>query len=116
MELNIVSKSDDQVHVKASGEIRQRKLPGDKEPLGELLGDDVYDKKVLLDLSEVKYVDSSGLGWLVVCQKRFKEHKGAIVLHSLPQMVSNVLKIVQLDKVFFIADDADSAAGLDTSS
>lgn len=114
MELNIVSQTDDLIHVKASGEIRQRKLPGDKEPLSELLGEDVYGKKVLFDLSEVKYIDSSGLGWLVVCQKRFKEHKGVVVLHSLPQLVSNVLKIVQLDQIFAIAEDAEAAAAMDT--
>ena len=110
MELNILSQNDSVVHVKASGEIRQRKLPGDKEPLSELLGADVYDKKVLFDLSDVKYIDSSGLGWLIVCQKRFKEHQGAIVLHSLPQLVTNVLKVVQLDQVFTIAADAEAAA------
>ena len=109
MELSILSQNDQHVHVKATGEIRQRKLPGDKEPLGELLGEDAYTNKVLLDLSEVKYVDSSGLGWLVVCQKRFNEGNGGLVLHSLPQLVTNVLMIVKLDQVFTIADDVDAA-------
>ena len=110
MDLQMASQTDDLVQVKASGEIRQRKLPGDKEPISELLGADIYDKRVLVDLSDVKYIDSSGLGWLIVCQKRFQEHQGALVLHSLPQLVSNVLKVVKLDQVFTIADDAEAAA------
>lgn len=112
MELSVLDQNDSLVQIKASGEIRQRKLPGDKEPLCELLGEEVYGKRVLLDLSNVDYIDSSGLGWLIVCQKRFKENQGGLVLHSLPQLVQNVLKVVQLDQVFTIAEDAETAANI----
>ena len=116
MELAIASENDGVVQVNVTGEIRQRKLPSnDKEPIGELLGEGGYAKKVLLDFSGVTYVDSSGLGWLIVVQKRFKEAGGCMVMHSVPQLVTNVLKIVKLDQVFAIADDAAAATSMANS-
>jgi len=58
---------------------------------------------MVVDLSEVASLDSSGVNWLLVSQKRSSEHGGKLVLHSLSPIANNVLKVLNLHAVFQIA-------------
>jgi len=109
MDLSIDSKTDELVYLRIDGDIRGRFPSDPTKLLTELLGKDAYKNRVLLSFEDVKYVDSNGLAWLVVCHKRFSEGGGALVLHTLPEVVRNVMKIVRLDQVFLLAENADEA-------
>lgn len=112
MKLKIAATDNGVVRAKASGKITQADVSPFLEPLGEAIGDDAYERCVLLDMAEVNTLDSSGVSWLLVCQKRFREGGGKLVLHSLSDVAMNVLRVLNLQTVLKLASDEDEAAQL----
>jgi anti-sigma B factor antagonist len=60
---------------------------------------------VLLDLSEVEFIDSSGLGAVVAARKMLGSQR-TLALASLHPTVEKVLRLTHLDRVFPIYPDA----------
>jgi anti-anti-sigma factor len=90
------------VRVKAAGQISQSRFGGSNDPLGDLLGTDGLKCVVQLDLEQVDYVDSSGIGWLVGSHRRFTDAGGQLILCRIPPVVEQVLKFCALDNFFRI--------------
>lgn len=68
------------------------------------------DKKVLLNLSEVSYIDSSGIGELVSGFTTISNAGGRLKLLGLTKRVQDLLQITKLYTVFEVFDD--EATGL----
>ena len=62
-------------------------------------------KQILLNLGNVKFIDSSGLGNLVGAFSSVRKLGGELKLLSLTNRVHEVLQITKLYKVFDIKDD-----------
>jgi anti-sigma B factor antagonist len=67
------------------------------------------DNNFIVDLSEVKYCDSSGLSALLVGNRISKEHNGSLTLFGLQPAVNKIITISQLDKVLNITLDQNTA-------
>jgi anti-anti-sigma factor len=68
--------------------------------------------RILLDLSNVKYCDSSGLSAILIGHRLCRDSGGNFVLCGLQNAVSKIISIAQLDKVFSIADNLDDAKSM----
>ena len=66
-------------------------------------------KNIILDLSEVKYTDSSGLSALLVGNRTFKQDGGVFVLASLSDHTVKLIKISQLESVLNIVPTVEEA-------
>ena len=66
-------------------------------------------KRILLDLGEVNYIDSSGLGELVSAYTTVKNQGAALKLLKLTRKVHDLLQLTKLYTVFDIYDDEASA-------
>jgi anti-sigma B factor antagonist len=66
-------------------------------------------KNIVLDLSEVKYTDSSGLSALLVGNRIVQEDGGIFVLASLSEHTLKLIKISQLDSVLNILPTVEEA-------
>ena len=66
--------------------------------------------KVVLNLREVNYIDSGGLGTLVSLYTSARNAGGAVKLASLSQRVGDLLQITKLLTVFEVFDDEQAAA------
>ena len=66
-------------------------------------------RNIILDLSEVKYTDSSGLSALLVGNRILQEDHGVFVLASLSDHTSKLIKISQLDSVLTILPSVEEA-------
>ncbi|MEM8568080.1 MAG: STAS domain-containing protein, partial [Bacteroidota bacterium] len=64
---------------------------------------------IILDLSEVKYTDSSGLSALLVGNRIVQEDGGIFVLASLSDHTTKLIKISQLDSVLNILPTVEEA-------
>ena len=64
---------------------------------------------VLLDLSKINYIDSTGIGELVAYLGRFAESGRHLVLVNPSERIRKLLAISQLEQLFTIYDDLDSA-------
>jgi len=65
--------------------------------------------RVVLDLSEVAFIDSSGLG-AVVAAKKLLTPNFELELANLRPLVSKVFKLTRMDSVFAIHPDVASAS------
>lgn len=81
--------------------------PGLKSELITLHAEGV--KNIILDLSEVKYTDSSGLSALLVGNRIFQEEGGIFVLSGLSEHTAKLIKISQLDSVLNILASVEEA-------
>ena len=66
-------------------------------------------KKILLNLGDVNYIDSSGIGELVSAYTTVKNQGGELKLLKLTKKVHDLLQITKLYTVFDIKDDEASA-------
>jgi anti-sigma B factor antagonist len=67
------------------------------------------DKKILLNLGDVTYIDSSGIGELVSAYTSVRNAGGELKLLNLTKKVHDLLQITKLYTVFDISDDEASA-------
>jgi len=66
-------------------------------------------KKILLNLGDVNYIDSSGLGELVSAFTTAKNQQADVKLLNLTKKVHDLLQLTKLYTVFDIKDDEASA-------
>jgi len=66
-------------------------------------------KNIVLDMSEVKYTDSSGLSALLVGNRTFQQNEGYFALSVLSDHVMKLIKISQLDGVLNILPSVEEA-------
>ncbi len=68
-------------------------------------------KKILLNMGEVSYIDSSGIGELVSAFTTVRNQGGELKLLNLTKKVHDLLQITKLYTVFDIKDDEAAAVG-----
>ena len=66
-------------------------------------------KKILLNLSEVSYIDSSGIGELVSAFTTVTNQGGVLKLLGLTKRVKDLLQITKLYTVFEVFDNETTA-------
>ena len=66
-------------------------------------------KKILLNLADVNYIDSAGIGDLVSAFTSVKNSGGSLKLLQLTKKVKDVLQITKLYTVFDVEDDEAAA-------
>ena len=65
--------------------------------------------KVVINLKEVNYVDSSGLATLVEILKNLRTYEGKLKLTNLSEKVKGLFEITKLDKLFDISAEEENA-------
>jgi anti-sigma B factor antagonist len=66
-------------------------------------------KQLVVDLSRVTYVDSSGLAVLIEGMQNVEEYGGKFALAGLQQSVRDIFELARLDQVFRIFPTVDAA-------
>ena len=85
--------------------------PGSGLILGQVIRElaEKGQKRILLNLKDVKYIDSSGVGDLVRSVTSLRRQGGDLKLLNPAPMVLEVLRITRLDRMLDIKDDELSA-------
>jgi anti-sigma B factor antagonist len=78
-----------------------------REAVREVLANNT--KKILLNLADINYIDSSGIGELVSAFTTVKNAGGQLKLLSLTKKVHDLLQITKLLTVFDVSDDETTA-------
>jgi anti-sigma B factor antagonist len=97
--------------VEVSGELDMNTTPQLRDRLEEVVRSGA--RSVVVDLTNVAFMDSSGLGALVVAYKDLRERDGWLGLAGARPVVRTVLSITATDRIFAIFDtarDAEEAA------
>jgi anti-sigma B factor antagonist len=68
-------------------------------------------RRIVVDLSSVKYVDSAGLGCLVRCFQLCSDVDGEFRLAGVSSRLMSLLRLARLTDVLVIFDDVVTAVG-----
>lgn len=71
--------------------------------------ENVSQPKIILNMSEVHFIDSSGLAALVSGLKIVRERGGWLRMANITSPVANILKLSQLERVFSIFPNVETA-------
>ena len=100
--------------VSVVGEIDVYTAPRLREEITELVAAGSYD--IVIDMSEVEFLDSTGLGVLVGGLKKVRAHEGSLQLVCNQDRLLKIFRITGLAKVFVIHDTAEAALAASCSA
>src|SRR3990170_206302 len=89
-----------------SGEVDTEEAPKVRRAL---LDSTKQKRDILVDLSQVTYIDSSGVASLIEGLQAARKQKNDLALVSVSQRARRVLELAHLDKVFTIHADLATA-------
>lgn len=109
MELDIRSQQDGAIcSLALDGEVDVYTAPRLKEELISVIQGGC--SHVIIDMENVGFIDSSGLGVLVSALRRVREKDGSVRIVCTRDSVLKIFRITGLDKVFPIFADAAQAS------
>jgi len=97
----------DGVYVALTGEVDLSSSPTLRHELLRLAGQ--KPGRLVVDLADVPYMDSSGVATLVEAFQQQRKNGGRMVLCGLQPKVRSIFEIARLDMVFDIVDDKQAA-------
>jgi anti-sigma B factor antagonist len=107
MKITVVEKNGVSLVQVASERIDAHNSDAMKERIKQLFDEGARD--VLVDLHEVVFIDSSGLGALVSVFKRAMTCRGRLALAGLREQVRSMFELTRLNRVFDIYATVDEA-------
>ncbi len=106
--VNQVSEQNDIVIIALSGKIMGGPEAGEiNEQINNFI--DKGKIKIIIDLENVEWMNSSGLGILIGVITTLKNNGGKLIVTNISERIMNLLRITKLVSVFDIEPDLDSA-------
>jgi len=100
--LEIVERADGSASTRLSGDLDIVTSEEVKRDLATLI--DAGHVALSLDLSDVGFVDSSGLGVLVAIHRHAESHGGSFVVESVPPQVQRLFDITRIGDLLTVTD------------
>ena len=101
-----VKEYDEKVIISLNGEVDLSCSP---QARIQILKELKKGKKLFIDLSEVEYIDSSGVASLVEGFQEARSHDQEFTLVGVSKAAMQVLQLARLDKVFTIIDNTEDS-------
>jgi anti-sigma B factor antagonist len=95
------------VVLRATGDLDAYTAPGLRAQLHEATSGAA--ELVVVDLAEITFIDSAGLGTLVGAHRRMREAGGRLRIVRPPALVARAFELTGLDEVLDLADDREQA-------
>jgi anti-sigma B factor antagonist len=108
MQINFEEKSGVLIY-RMTGDIDINTSPDVKKSFDKMISS--KKGKVVINLKDVGYVDSSGLATLVEILKNLRSYGGKLKLTNLTGKVKGLFEITKLDKLFDIVPEEKDAVG-----
>ncbi len=70
---------------------------------------DAGNKKVLFNLTDLRFINSTGLGMLMTAVARVKNAGGEMYLCNVPEIMTKILKMMKIEATFPIAASEQEA-------
>ena len=100
-------RNNDMLICSVSGDIDINSSPQIRKSFDKIINDKIM--KVIINLSGVSYIDSSGLATLVEVLKKTRNYGGKLRLSNLAAKVKSLFEITKLEKLFDIYDTEEEA-------
>lgn len=106
-----VAGSDERLVVRLRGPLNHLRSAETQAELVQLL-EQRKPTRLVMNLSEVPFMDSSGIAILLVARRRLGGTKGCVTLVGLQPMMQGLIKAVKLDTLFPMVDTEEAADAL----
>ena len=106
MSLNIEDKGNVKI-VKLSGKLDVNLSMSIESELEQLV--DSGSNNIILELSGVEYLSSSGIRVLISIMRKIKDNNGRLVLSYITDIIKKILKTVELEDLFEVYENVDEA-------
>jgi anti-sigma B factor antagonist len=93
--------------VEAAGEVDMYSAPALRDDL--LKGINEGHRRVVLDLTDVTFIDSSGFAVLVTALKRLQQSEGTMRLAGAGEAVRSSMRISGIDRILTLYPDVEAA-------
>jgi anti-sigma B factor antagonist len=107
LKIDVKPRSDGITLVILHGEVGTETVNQFKDRIDQIIGDGHV--KLILDLQEVRYLNSMGLGVVAAAYKKLKKSKGDLKLLNPSPEVQELFELTRLAKVFEIFDSEENA-------
>ena len=101
MNITIQNPAEDIAIILIHGKFTIEDVNAFKEKTVPLVKDPI--KTILVNFSELNYIDSSGIGALILLMNTAKNLNIDLILYNIQKEIQSVFKIAYLDKFFHIA-------------
>ena len=95
------------VIIKIDDEINLYNAPELKQEFTEAISGS--NLKIIVNLAAVRFIDSSGLGALIMGHNEVRDAGGAVKLVNVADSVKRIFKLTSLDSMFEMTDSVDEA-------
>ena len=107
MKIHTSNESADTRIITLEGDMDFHSSPDVRHELTKLVDQKI--SKILIDLAQVGYIDSSGLATFVELFQKMKRYGGKLALYNLTDSVRSVFEIAKLDTIFKLVASKDEA-------
>ena len=111
LHLESITAGADSAVLRVSGEIDVYTAPQLREHVIKLIANGT--RHIVADLSDVEFLDSTGLGALVGSLKRLREQDGSLALVATASNILTVFRVTGLNRVFAFHPSVSEAIGDD---
>lgn len=98
---------DDTTILRPVGEIDLSRAPSLRQHISEVQSS--KPARLIIDLTHVPYMDSSGVATLVEAMQVARRNGGKIILSAMQERVKSIFEIARLDMVFTIVGSTEEA-------
>ena len=112
MQFELAEQREDGIRlIHVSGRIDRYDLDADtNNPIADVLGEGWAARRIGLCFTNVEYLNSAAVGWIVELARTIEENGGALVLYSVTHpSVSSLFKVISLGKAIPILSDETAA-------
>ena len=83
--------------------------PSASADIESMIRDSVFERSLIFDCSNIQYICSEEIGWLLQCHRSVSKNGGSLVLHSVSGFAIETLRLMKLDSVLAIVGSAGDA-------
>lgn len=94
--------------IRLRGELDQASVDGLKYRVTEVLNK-YYIRHIIINLEEVPFMDSSGIGFIIGRYSQLKERRGKVVVCAMNEMIERIFMLSGLKKICLVAASEDEA-------
>lgn len=105
-----VSRLNEKILLKLEGDIDIAVAPQLREVLEKIIGEGV--KKIVIDITNVPFIDSTGLGLFVNAYKKVNQRGGWVAFVGASRAIRKIFQLTKLEVLFKFCDTIEEASSL----
>ena len=94
--------------MRLSGDLDQASIESLKRKVVEII-DKYYIKNLIINLEQVTFMDSSGIGFIIGRYTQIKNRRGKIIICSMNEMIERIFNLSGLKRICYVASTEQEA-------